>query len=49
MVTDDKGDVLAAAEFLMTNDCRVGSVSTVVADLQCTKTLLGGIVTTRES
>jgi len=29
-VTDDKGDVPAAAEFLMTNDCRVGSASTVV-------------------
>ena len=28
-MTDDKSDVPAAAEFLMTNDCRVGNVSTV--------------------
>ena len=29
MVTDDKSNILAMAEFVMTDDCRVGRASTV--------------------
>jgi len=42
-VTDDKGDVPAAAEFLMTNDCRVGSVSTVSGDRQPSAKFASGV------